>query len=408
MGPSKFFYFFIPIISFVIADQFHQSFNNAFSGFNVLNGIKSMTVICPTNTNLTYTIFGGPSFFNYATVISETFSTQFTNGAFYQMNISAKVFHQDFTLPIQNVYFLIMVNNFTVGNISLVNPGPDDICNNMSMSFISRTINSSYILNTYNLSTFVLSFQISIPPGPPSFMTPWGFGSLQIDLFECDTNSCASCYGLPRNCTTFCNIRCQGTGPTNSDCSSCVANTYVNVNGVCLPCDSNCDTCIYNTTNCQSCNITSLYQYLSNNICVQTCPSHQYGSAGVCNVCPEQCGECTYTGTATFCLGCNTSGVIPYYEELITNGYSLCITADVCSQSIGFYPDSSKKTEKRKEIHFFIKLDSTCSKCSASCLTCQNTSTNCTACASGYFSNSLPGRCQSSCPFGYYNDTSNN
>jgi hypothetical protein len=40
-----------------------------------------------------------------------------------------------------------------------------------------------------------------------------------------------------------------------------------------------------------------------------------------------------------------------------------------------------------------------CQACNSICLTCQITSTNCTACSSGFLFNST---CRSQCPNGYY------
>ncbi len=96
------------------------------------------------------------------------------------------------------------------------------------------------------------------------------------------TRTCDSC---PVNCTQctgdYTNVQCtkcvNGYVMDNGGCYlDCVTAGLVKSGGVCVVCSSLCATCSLTTTNCTSCDYTSLNPYFSNNRCLSTCPSTYY------------------------------------------------------------------------------------------------------------------------------------
>lgn len=88
--------------------------------------------------------------------------------------------------------------------------------------------------------------------------------------------------------------------------SQCVAGEYLE-NGVCLPCDPTCLTCLmYSSTSyangistyCLTCAASNLMHL---NTCVASCPSGFYASQSNCRSCMTNCLNCTDYSTCSSC-----------------------------------------------------------------------------------------------------------
>lgn len=135
----------------------------------------------------------------------------------------------------------------------------------------------------------------------------------------------------------------------------------------CDSCQNPCKTCTNTTDTCTSCVNNT---YLSNSLCVNICPSGQYGQSGLCTDCQNNCTTCS---SATVCLSCT----VPLYLYAKT-----CI-------------------ENCPESHAIISNSNVCTACSTlvpSCVNC-SASGECYACLFPmiYFQ----GYCVASCPENY-------
>ena len=233
---SIFFTLFPVLLPGVWSDPIGPYYNfseNGFSLYTLIQGDPGNQITCNG-----FRVYGGTNSFtdatlNYftdATVVSRQFTPNNPNAAYYQMNLTMGIFQPNYSNSLTgDVFLIIRANNkIIIDNISLTNP-PINKSNNCSddssLSTFERKISHLYSLTNFNLSSFRLTFNI-VWSGFPTFNYnfPWGFTTLKVELWECDMKFCSSCYGLPRNCTKFCNIRCKSCSPFNPDkCLSCYA-----------------------------------------------------------------------------------------------------------------------------------------------------------------------------------------
>ena len=207
----------------------------------------------------------------------------------------------------------------------------------------------------------------------------------------CDA-SCMTCLNVGSNqCLTCSNSSIlflqSNVGP--SFClSSCPSNTFPStLNHTCLNCDSTCINCTgQNPNQCVSC-INGLYlQNQSPNACLSTCPIGLYGdkTSGICKLCDLSCQSCSNAG-ANQCLTCSNSSALFLQSNL---GPSSCLSK--CP--LNTYPSTINYT--------CLSCDTTCSKCAGPY------QTQCIICNYGlYLQNSSPSLCASTCPIGYYGDS---
>ncbi|ESU40914.1 Variant-specific surface protein, partial [Giardia duodenalis] len=256
------------------------------------------------------------------------------------------------------------------------------------------------------------------------------YGTTDNKCKECTAVNCAECKtdGSCQTCNTgfyldnseckACDSSCKScSGATAEDCTECPSGkalTYGNdgTKGTCgegcvVNTDQspgNCKVCgltVEGTAYCSACSVDS--EYPQNGVCAPkatraaTC-SDSPVSGGVCNTCTDgyfrMSGGCyetdRYPGksvcTAVASNGntCQTAADGYYLNggNLVTcpEGCKTCSSASACTVCMDGY----------------VKIGSaqTCTKCDASCLTCETSASTCTACASGYY---LSGSARTSC-----------
>jgi proprotein convertase subtilisin/kexin type 5 len=152
--------------------------------------------------------------------------------------------------------------------------------------------------------------------------------------------------------------------------SSCALNCpsgTVMSSGSCLPCPTNCLSCL-SQTSCQICNN---YTFLYQGTCRYLCPVGTFPVQSSCQAC-----------NIPFCLQCSSSSNCSACD--FSSGASLSNGSCVVNCPVGTYPDSHVNQ---------------CLNCSQGCLSCTNGSA-CTVCIAGY--NLIGGQCSMSCPNGTY------
>ena len=151
----------------------------------------------------------------------------------------------------------------------------------------------------------------------------------------------------------------------------------------CSQCDQSCEECTGGSNaDCTVCNID--YYLQPNSACLTTCPTGYWKDIAnrACSACHASCSQCTSTSN-TACSACKS-------------GYYLQPSSTICQSSCptGYWKDTTNNV---------------CSACHASCSQCTGSlNTQCSACKSSYFLQPSSTICQSSCPTGYWKDTTNN
>ena len=225
--------------------------------------------------------------------------------------------------------------------------------------------------------------------------------------YPCDsTCSSGNCYGpAPNLC---CHASCKTCwGPSSTVCSECTAGNFLQPSSTtcsnscptgywgnsatktCDACHTYCAACTGATsTQCSSCKTGYFKQPAPNaNTCASTCPSGYYKNTGTntCSSCNVACATCTGSANSV-CPTCNA-------------GYFLQPSSTTCLNSCpatGYWKNSGTKT---------------CDVCHSYCKICTGSNSNqCSSCNDGYFKQPVPNAntCSSTCPAGYYKDTSSN
>ncbi|ESU39880.1 Variant-specific surface protein [Giardia duodenalis] len=224
--------------------------------------------------------------------------------------------------------------------------------------------------------------------------------------FYLDTKECKACDSSCKSCS----------GATNADCTECPAGKALKYgsDGAKGSCGEGC---VVNTTqasgNCKTCGLTvegTAYcsecatdsEYPQNGVCAGaaggraiTCTTP---GTGVCTTCAngllKMNGGCyetsRYPGKSVCTEAAQTGGTCqtaaPGYN---VNGGTLVTCPEGCSACT-----SSTACTTCADGYVLISGATTCSKCDASCLTCETSASTCTACASGYY---LSGSACTSC-----------
>ena len=246
-----------------------------------------------------------------------------------------------------------------------------------------------------------------------STQTPW----------TCSSNCPNGYYGETSTITcVVCNINCLTCdGATSSKCMTCQAGKFLS-SFQCLPCDSNIKTCSQSAINCTSCQIESFFFLICSQTpwtCSSTCPDGYYGemSTFTCNPCNPSCLTCNGL-TSLNCLNCQPGNFL---------SSSQCLPCDsICKTCIN---SANNCTSCPTESVIYLISTQTPWTCSSTCpdgyygetstitcVACSNCKTydlsikNCTSCDSGKFliSSQTNWTCDTNCPFGYYGDTSLN
>ncbi|KAL4474827.1 hypothetical protein ABPG74_001523 [Tetrahymena malaccensis] len=182
--------------------------------------------------------------------------------------------------------------------------------------------------------------------------------------------------GFCQNCSSNC-LKCQGNANYCIDCQSglylkkldntcgpCGDGFYIN-GSFCLQCDNSCKTCNgQQQNNCLSC--SGSLNLNSNNQCVNPCPDKTFSLNNVCQACDPSCATCSQTAKCSTC---------PAGQYIFNN--ALC---QACPSN--YYGDDASKS---------------CKQCDSSCLTCNGaSSSNCLTCPGDI--TLLNGTCPPKCP----------
>lgn len=194
---------------------------------------------------------------------------------------------------------------------------------------------------------------------------------------DTSSNLCAACQPPCSTCTsaTVCLSCLLGYNLDGSLCKSNCSDGYLPINAVCTACTSPCATCAGALTTCLTCHTSASGNslYLNAYRCLATCPNSTYpnGLNFQCSPCQSPCSSCNALSNCTECMG----------------GFFLYGTYCYTTCPLGY-----------------VGIAITCEKCSAGCLSCQNSTFTCIDCQAGYYKMNLTNECVLQCPVGLYAD----
>ncbi|KAL4438376.1 hypothetical protein ABPG74_009415 [Tetrahymena malaccensis] len=178
-----------------------------------------------------------------------------------------------------------------------------------------------------------------------------------------DINSCISCnegmYLQSGRCYQ-CSKKCETCDRDANICTSCKNNEFLQ-NKDCIQCHSSCLTCSGISTNCTSCDI-GFQKDPKTGLCVDStpiCQGDEYlDKNNQCQKCTSPCASCFYQPNR--CSSC-------------ISGYQLNSQTNQCEYDYPVCKDGQ-----------FLDQDNKCKSCDFSCATCEQISTSCTSCKSGF------------------------
>lgn len=135
----------------------------------------------------------------------------------------------------------------------------------------------------------------------------------------CDP-ACQTCERLSTNCT-LCNSTAFREMNISGYCQCMVGYFGVTNQQLCMPCYTNCLSCVGTlSTNCLTCSNTSYYL---NSSCYATCPSSYINistPSRICTPCPTNCLACP--ASAVLCTSC----VSPYFIFTQNSTHTFCLS----------------------------------------------------------------------------------
>lgn len=199
-------------------------------------------------------------------------------------------------------------------------------------------------------------------------------------------------------------------------------------------CDTYCQTCTENNSECLSCFVPSYYPFYDplQKKCLQKCPDGTFETSFyTCEKCFNTCEKCTGP-TESDCSSCKSDYVLsdksclskcPDNTTLSNNSIcindscfgncelcglnkSLCIT---CKEGSFYDNETGLCLNNSRCSGSFYFENNTCNECNPECLTCENNASNCTSCADYYNKNNLlisenQGTCLNQCPSHYFEE----
>ena len=189
------------------------------------------------------------------------------------------------------------------------------------------------------------------------------------------TQSCQVCHSFCSECS----------GPNSNECSACKSGYFLQ-GSTCMTCHLACSVCAGSLdSQCSACNPNHYLQPPpSDTTCLGSCPNGYWldDESNQCQPCHAFCSICT-SSSHTECTVCNS-------------GFFLQPSSTTCSDSC---PDG----------YWLNSTSNVCENCDISCAICSSSdNTQCSACKSGYFLQPSLTTCLSTCPTHYYANTSLN
>lgn len=231
---------------------------------------------------------------------------------------------------------------------------------------------------------------------------------------ECDKgklyldNSCIPCdppCSVCKDSLDYCTSCVNGffLEEDKGDCVlTCKEGYYGNELSKCVSCSSPCSGCS-SLTNCTSC---IAGYFLLEDKCVKSCPEYTYSTksisvnkGGECKYCSANCPSCS---DSQICIECEPEYVLISINQ---NIISTLLPLYVSSLNIPFEIDSNVSICIQTCPQGFFESNSTCYKCSDSCLTCESSSTFCTSCKNNHYFDSVNNSCFETLPSGTYYNT---
>ena len=374
----------------------------------------------------------------------DTWKITLTRAAIYFENESDK--NGFYMMPVNNLElsnYVPYVRFYGPGKIFL-NPPPPSMGFNLSNQF---SIDGNYLKITETLpsyrevlgqprDTYVTTFDSTkVCAGFGHTNTTEYFGMCPYDDWFSDPTTCLSYICYPSYCACNCTT-CSQTDQTN--CTSCNSGYFLQIeskrclddctigyknytDNTCYSCDSACSSCSGPSN--QECSVCAPGYYLQPQpltTCLRSCPpgSVADSDSGSCLACGTDCLTCSLKDkTCAACkpdyflqpnlIDCTSVCGSGYYENYTNNtclscsqSCSICANPSNCSQCFsGYYLTN------------FSNDANACEKCHTACETCfDDLASTCISCSFGYFLQPSPNQysCNSSCPSGYYADSSRN
>ncbi|KAL4490436.1 hypothetical protein ABPG72_002646 [Tetrahymena utriculariae] len=273
--------------------------------------------------------------------------------------------------------------------------------------------------------------------------------------FSCVTTCSSNQYKNIQNQTCSpCNFSCSTCkGPDSTDCLSCSGALYLDQprgicsnqcpdkqykniqNNKCEQCNPTCASCNGpSSSECASCDLPRFYQ-ASTKQCVTDCLSNQFKDTQQkrCRNCDPTCATCSdaYSNNCTSCQGqlyldtaeykCSSTCPLRFFKNTSNNQCSKCDNS--CYSCDGSQPNNCLSCELPRYYQVAQRQCVTqcnsnqyknqqsfqCLNCDTSCASCSGgSSTDCTSCTGSLFLDKLSKRCVANCPFGYFQNKSNN
>ncbi|KAL4490488.1 hypothetical protein ABPG73_009465 [Tetrahymena malaccensis] len=263
---------------------------------------------------------------------------------------------------------------------------------------------------------------------------------------QCQTHQYSDSQGICQNCDHSCD---QCSGPSNMECTKCTGSTYLEDNQCKNGCDhinhwpnasnNNCDLC---DTTCRSCSAGTSDKCLT---CDGSSGNDRYllvtGAASECVLsCPHfsmymdktdpnnfQCKNCDSTCLAcgqyipTYCTACLCSPTLNKTNQWCEQNQNQTMTffhnnkcLTVCPKENGVQLYGNRKTMTCNPTcepgYYQNNNNFECTKCDPSCTLCTgpNPSTDCQACATGFFKSTTVDGCFTYCASTEYKDSPTN
>ncbi len=223
---------------------------------------------------------------------------------------------------------------------------------------------------------------------------------------QCDACNCGYTVQASTSNVYSCAASCSTTPRYFTD-SSLASGSCVST--ICHSCLTGCSAC----TDGSTCTTCTMGYYLSNTICVSTCPAGTYKGSSVCSSCLTNCVACSSGTTCTTCatgfFRSTSGGTVEC--TACTSNCDTCVSATTCTKCAStyyYYYNTTSTTGSCgltcPDYMYPNATTMTCTSCISNCKTCEDMN-YCLACNSGlmlYHITPDGDKCSSVCPAGTY------